>query len=374
MSRRLLGAIGLAVAAATVALWPHDANAGKTFRHYVYTNDNQTANTVTGFSVAANGGLTLIGQWSTGGAGCPPYESYAGTYAAIARHGGNPDILFAANNCGNTVSVFSGASRGDLKLLAQAPVAAVGDTSIAAAGNCVVFGLGTGEIDSYQYPQLTTPVSTITLPSAIDGMAITTSGGQTYLAAAVFSNAMIGVATLSPACALGAPTAITTSGINLGGNPAGLAFNSNSTVLYVGDANANNTTTVEAFTFPGGTPLVGNPYFYATGTNSNTVLVSNDNRCLFVGNEDSSTVTAIPLGAGGIPGPNAMSYPVGNSGVPSGMAMDAGGKMFYVASGYDNTVTTELIGRKCSLTEAPGTPVGTGAASGTRLDSLTVTP
>ena len=38
--------------------------------HFVYTNDNQSSNTVTAFRVGANGNLTKLGSVPTGGSGC----------------------------------------------------------------------------------------------------------------------------------------------------------------------------------------------------------------------------------------------------------------------------------------------------------------
>ncbi len=371
MASNLLRAFGLITVAALCGVAPHGARAANPFPHYVYTNDDQPANTVTGFSVAANGSLTKIGQWATGGTGC--FGFYALNSAKIVKHGSNGDILFASNNCSNTVSVFSGAAGGALTLLSQVPLPASGGNSgasIASNGHCVVFGLSSGEVDSYVYPNLTHAVSTIYLSSAVDGMSIVTQGSLSYLVAAEPYTSSIGVATLSSTCGLVAQAPIVpTSGLLVDG----VAFNPDHTILYVGDANSTETS-VQAFTFPAGTPLVGSPYSYATGLNSNTVLVSKNGRCLFVANELSSTVTAIPLSAAGVPGTRATAYPAGLSGTPSGMAPDVTGKMFYVASGFDNTVTTEVIGKNCALTEAPGTPLATGAASGTRLDSLTAFP
>jgi hypothetical protein len=73
------------------------------------------------------------------------------------------------------------------------------------------------------------------------------------------------------------------------------------------------------------------------------------------------------------PGATATAFPAGSGGVPAGMANDVTGKMFYVASGGDNTVTTEIIGSGCALTESPGGPVGTGVTRAF-LESLTAFP
>jgi hypothetical protein len=112
--------------------------------------------------------------------------------------------------------------------------------------------------------------------------------------------------------------------------------------LYVGDA--TSAFIVEAFAFPAGTPLAGSPYAYSSGANSNTVLASKDGKCLFVANQFSSGVSAIPL-SGGIPGATATLFPAGVAGsLPSGMANDI--------SAFHGPVPSELQAeRKKGLSE-----------------------
>jgi hypothetical protein len=149
-----------------------------------------------------------------------------------------------------------------------------------------------------------------------------------------------------------------------------LDFSPKSDILYVSDLNPSETR-VEAFAFPAGTPLTGSPFVYTSppaGMGSNTVSSAKDGGCLFVGNPFSSTVSSIPL-SNGIPGATATAFPAGLSGRT---ANDVTGKRFYVASAFDNIVTTEIIGAGCALTESPGGPVGTGV--GAPLLSLTASP
>ncbi len=372
--RRGLSTLAIVILGAIAILaGPPDAGASNAFPHFVYTNDNQASNTVTGFSVAANGSLTVIGQWSTQGSGygaggsCQG-ELYASNRAKVVKHGTNGDILFALNDCSGTVSVFSGATGGALTFLTQEPLAAIGDASVASNGTCVVFGFDTGEVVSYKYPDLTAAVTTVYLASEIDGMKITKVGTQSYVVAAEPYAGQVGVVALSSKCGLGTATSITTSG----GNPTDVTFGPKSAIVYVTESNIG-ATVVEAFAFPGGSVLGNSPYTYTVGNNSNTILATANGKCLFVANQQTSTVTAIPLTAG-IPGATATAYPAGLSGTPAGMAPDSSGKFFYVASGFDNTVTTEVVGKNCALTEAPGTPLATGVGTGAFLESLTAFP
>jgi hypothetical protein len=337
---------------------------------YVYTNDNQSpANTVTTFSVASNGNLTNLGQTGTGDAGCG--GGFVGTRrATISKNG---DFLLASNDCGTTVSVFSGASAAKLVLVAAIPVeSSFGGVSIASDGKCLVLGFASGDVSSYLFPTFT-PVNTVSVGAAVADMKIGKPGPNRYVAATTFNFALftsqIAVIPLSPSnCALGTPTFIAASPLF-----SNLDFSPQSDILYVSDANFSETI-VEAFAFPAGTPVPGSPFVYTSppaGMGSIPVLVSKDGGCLFVGNPFSSTVSSIPLGKG-IPGATATAFPVGLSGLPAGMANDVTGKRFYVASAFDNTVTTEIIGAGCALTESPGGPVGTGV--GAPLLSLTASP
>jgi hypothetical protein len=339
---------------------------------YVYTNDNQTpANTVTTFSVAANGNLTNLGQTATGDAGCGPRGFFASRRARISKNG---DYLLASNDCGTHVSVFSGVSAGKLVLVDEITVeSSPNGTSIVSDGKCLVFGFGSGEVSSFLFPALT-PVNTVSVGSAVDDMKIGKPGPNRYVAAALLLANEVAVIPLSPSnCALGTPSFIATSVIAPQG-PAGVDFSPKSDILYVGDSNTFDKTIVEAFAFPAGTPLTGSPFVYTSGSNSNTVLVSKDGQCLFVANTFSSTVNSIPL-RNGIPGATATAFPAGIGGFPIGMVNDVTGKRFYIASAIDNTVTIEIIGGGCALTESPGGPVFTGLSfPSSALESLAASP
>ncbi len=340
--------------------------------HFVYTVDDTKPNTVTTFSVAPDGSLTNLGQTPTGGNSC---GGTGGLYASrrnnVSRNG---DLLLVANSCGEDVSVLSGASTGSLVLETTIPVSTIYlGASIVSDGKCIVIGSG-NVITSFRFPDFAL-VGSVTVRSGLYDMKIGKPGPSRYVAAALPYINQVAVIPLVPStCALGTPSAISTSG---SGEPAGVDFSPKSDILYVGDAKSGSTI-VEAFTFPAGTPLPGSPYSYATGSNANTVLASKNGKCLFVANQASASVTAIPLAAG-IPGATATAFPVGSGGHPAGMANDVTGKMFYVASGWyapgpgTNTVTTEIIGAGCALTQSPSGPVGTGV-TGAWMFSLAAFP
>ena len=363
--------------------------------HLVYTNDNNVPdNTVTAFSVATDGSLTNLGQFPTGDHGCGFSGFYASREAKISKNG---DFVLAVNDCGTSVSVFSGASTGALVLVAKIPAqTSPPGTSIATDGKCLVFGFVSGDVSSFLFPKLT-PVNTVNVGSTVADMKIGKPGPNRYVAAALPFGNEIAVIPLWPStCELGTPASIPTATTSqtVPVAPTGVDFSPGSDILYVGDANALGITRVEAFSFPAGTPLPGSPFVYSSGQNSSTVLVSKNGQCLFVANQDSGGISSIPMSRG-IPGPTATFFPLSPAGsppavpVPAGIANDITGKMFYVAGepfftsfttfAGTNTVTAEIIGEGCALTESPTGPVATGVeliplVKGGIISSLTAFP
>jgi hypothetical protein len=372
--------------------------------HYVYTNDGQENNTVTGFEVAPDGSLTKIGQWSTGGIGCP--HGFISATRAVASE--NAELLVSngfgvgrqltTGTCPSvaaTISKFSIASDGNLSLVKVIPDPAdpaqltPGDTSVASVGNCLILGSTNGKkLISYKLPAITY-VSTVSFEDNIIDMKINNVQRASYTAATlidvntgVYKNQIEVTPINSDTCELGLPTIIATSGVKVGpqgGGSAGLAFSPDGSKMYVGVANRSKGI-IEAFNFPSGTPLAGSPYVYPSGNGSATVLVSRDGECLFMANQFYSTVTSIPLSSG-VPGPFAKAYKVGSTApleIPIGLANDIDGNKLYVgihpdnSVARDNAVITELIGTDCTLTEAPGGPVPTGVTSDIGLQTSIV--
>ncbi len=368
MKRILLFVFLLMALAVLLGPLPGDANAATT-PHFVYTNDDLPAtNTVTGFLVKSDGGLTKIKSWETGGNGSSGYYA-TNTIKAVTRG----DLLFASNTGSDTISVFTGASKGNLVLKGQVPVETGGKgISLAGGGSCLVAGFaGTGNVVSYKIGQGTlTKVTSNPVGGAVDTIAATKKGAKYYVAASLVDLFQIAAMEIDPTtCGMAAPTIWNTAHISA---PAGLSFSPDGSILYMGGANFW-TTMLEAFSFPDGAPEPGSPYTYeSAGINSNVVLASPDGKCLFVSNQLSYSVTSIPL-VDGIPGPDFAVYLVGQYGYqPAGMVMDKSGKAFFLAIGTPNQVSTQVITPGCGLYTAPGTPVDTGQAG--TLKSLTAYP
>jgi hypothetical protein len=198
----------LAIAAFALASFPAKAAwAG----HFVYTNDDVPAgNTVTTFAVKKKGMLVNLGQTVTTGNGNGG-GFYGSNRIAAVKHG---KFLLAANDGDNpvTVSVFSGARKGNLTLLGLLALTNTpADTSIASLGKCAVVASGTA-IYSFTTKSFN-PVSSTDIGMVVDDIAIAKRGGNRYVAASLINNNEIGVLPISPkTCALGSVTTFATSG------------------------------------------------------------------------------------------------------------------------------------------------------------------
>ena len=157
--------------------------------------------------------------------------------------------------------------------------------------------------------------------------------------------------------------------------PRGLDIDCSSSFLYVGEANVTNTI-VHAFSIASDgalAPLPGSPFIPNAGKNSNVVLLSHDDKTLFVSNQNSGTTTAFSVASDGtlslMPG---SPFPMnGVVQAPAGMATSRDGSMLYVADA-NAAISVFKVGSSGALTEAPGSPFSTGMPAG--LLSLTAFP
>jgi hypothetical protein len=341
---------------------------------YVYTNnDDFNGNTVTTFKVNADGSLTNLGNTSTGGLGTGGGFFASNRLKTVTRG----LCLLGADDGSNDIAIFSGADTGSLSLIANVPTGDSGTMGMAlvAGGSCLVAGFSdSGNIRSYKLlsssPYLAL-VSTVATGGSVDGMAGTKSGTGYYVAAANANNA-IGVIPITPStCALGSLSLISSSGGAFGGVPTGVAFNTNGTIMYIGDANGSGTV-VEACPFPGG-PCTA--YSYSSGgVNSNTVLVDKTDTCLFASNNNTPGVTAIPL-SGGIPGASSTFTSDGTGNSYSGRgAWHNTYKGFFLpsTSGTANDVDVFSVGSGCAVTLKGS--YATSITDGSYLLSVTTSP
>ena len=347
---RLLTAMACLAAACAIGAPVQPARA----TDYIYTdNDTVTTNTVTVFSGSANGTLTNLATFNSGGAGCGgDYALYALSRikAGAVKHGG--DVLLVANDCSSNFTVFSGAATGNLVAVTTVPSTGGAGFSVSSNGNCIIVANDDGELDSYVYPKFTTPASTVyMLGGQTDGLTVSSK----FVASVNVMTDQINIVPVSATCKLGKISSFYGQASSVGGTAAGVALNAANTVLYVGDANVAGATIVEAFSIPSGTPLSGSPFVYpaSAGSNSNIVVLGKSGKCLYVSNQYSSSITKIQVLAGGALAPSSSNAPTGGTSA-TGLAFDPTSTILYVAD-LAGGVSAEVIGKPTKTNPCPVT-------------------
>lgn len=340
---------------------------------YVFTNNNVSGpNTVSAFSVDANGALTPIAgsPFATGGLG-----SGGGFFAANrATIGTASKFLFASNEQTNNVSVFSiDPATGALSLVPGGPF----PTGGASAGA----GISLGVTPDNQFLFASSPSSTnitvfsiaangtltpisgspFAVPGIPDGIKVSPDGR--FLAMALISPDAVGIFTIA---ANGSLTAVPGSPFPAAafGSVAGVEINCASSLLFGGEANLTGTH-IDVFSIGSNgalTPIPGSPFNdQGFGINSNVVVLSPSDRHLFVSNQISNTITVFNVASDG-----ALSLVPGSpfadaSGTPTTMATNEAGTLLYVNKAGAVSVFRILVDGK--LTPVPGSPFFNGVST-----------
>ena len=331
--------------------------------NFVYTNDDVSGqNTVSGFAVAGDGVLKLVpgSPFLTGGTGT------GGGLIAVNRATtcSAQKLIYVSNAGSNDVSGFSvDPSTGSLALVPGSPFPTGGLSLGGIALACTPDGRflmaasgGSSDITVFSIAgdgALTPVGSPFATAFAPEGIRISPNGK--FLAAALtginsmemFSIALNGSLALVPDSPfLGAST---------DGALAGVDINCASTVMFGGSV-VGTTTIVDVFDIAtNGALTPRSPFTPGVGVSSGVVLLSPNERLLFVSNQLSNSVTVASVA------PNAsLSLVTGSpfaapgSNLPSGMAMDQAGNFLYVADGgkvYGYTVANNGV-----LAPVPGSP------------------
>jgi 6-phosphogluconolactonase len=112
------------------------------------------------------------------------------------------------------------------------------------------------------------------------------------------------------------------------------------------------------------TPVTGSPFMPGVGINSNVVVLSPDDKTLFVSNQFSHSVTAFHVAQDGslslVPG---SPFFLRASGFAVGMATSQDGKFLYVVNNSPPMVAVFQVGGNGTLTEVAGSPFPTGVSS-----------
>jgi len=351
------------------ALLPHKLYAQGNF---VYTNDNQVPNTVTAFSVGTDGSLTPVpgSPFVTGGdsAGGGLFGANSIGVAIVGQ------FLFAANTASRDVSVFTiDANSGALTLVPGSPFAlqpgfgggANDDISVAAtpdghflmassnlANNVTIFSI---DANGALAP---IPGSPVFAPFP-DGIKISPDGK--FLAVA-------GILQMFSIAPNGLLTFLNSLGSDQG-FPAAIDIDCSSSLLYDGRA-TDSSTIVDGYHIGSDgtlTPVTGSPFMPGVGLNSNVVVLSPDDKTLFVSNQFSFSVTAFHVAQDG-----SLSLVSGSpfflrtselSAFAVGMATSQDGKFLYVATDFPPMISVLQVGSDGSLSEVAGSPFSAGNSS-----------
>ena len=341
--------------------------------NFIYTNDDVfTTNTVSGFSVGANGALAPISgsPFSTGGGGT------GGGGFAVNRVVVSNGFLYASNGGTQNISAFSiDPNTGNLTPVVTSPYG-VGTTTwtdislapsadgkflfagVAATKTVLTFSIGAdGSL---------TQVGSAAVPAAPAGMKASADGQ--YLAVGLPADSGGAVAMFAVA-ASGALTMV--NGMPFfdsgAGNLAGVDINCASTHVFGGET-INGSTIVDAFSIGSGGVLSrvqGSPFAPGVGTNSSVVLLSPNDQFLFVSNQISKSVTVLSVDSAGalalVAGSPFSTTTSGSN--PSGMATDQAGAFLFVASNT-SLIDAFSVAANGSLSQVPGSPFNTNQSGG----------
>lgn len=335
--------------------------------NFVYVNnDSDPVNTVSGFSIGPGGALTPVAgsPFLTGSVGPSSGGLFAINRATVSAVG---RFLFVSNLNSGNVSAFSiNPISGVLTLVPGSPFSTggTGECSIAPtpdgqfligandiSNNITVFSIaGNGAL-------AIVPGSPVPAGGTPDGIKVSPNGK--FLAVAlVFSDAvqMFSIGSNGSLTQVPGSPFVTTGP----GAAAGVEINCASNLLFVGEA-VGSGTTVDVFNIdPNGalTPAPGSPFVVSSGDNSNIVLLSSDERSLFVSNQFSNSVTVFTVAASGgltlVPG-----SPFLNGGSPFafslGMATNQSGTFLYDVND-EADLSGFAIAANGALIPVPGSP------------------
>jgi 6-phosphogluconolactonase (cycloisomerase 2 family) len=336
---------------------------------FVYTDDDvSSTNTVSGFSVDANGALTPVSgsPFTTGGSG-----TGGGAFAVnrITIAGGK--FLYASNGGTHDIGAFSiDPNTGILTAVTGSPFSAgatagFGDISLAASpgGQFLFAGLASNNtvaIFNIGADGSLSPAGSAAVPAQPAGMKVSPNGQYLAVGLPAYVNAG-GVAMFS----IGANGALTmVNGMpsmdSGAGFLAGVDINCGSTFLTGGEMTPGSTI-VDVFSIGSAGALSriqGSPFSPGVGTNSNVALLSPDDQVLFASNQISKTITSFTVSSSGSLTLVAGSpFAIGATGSnPSGMATDQSGSLLYVASDSPNMIQVFNIAANGALSPVPNSP------------------
>jgi len=349
---------------------------------FVYTNNDiiSRPNSVSGFSVDANGSLTPISgsPFLTGGIGTGNGFFASNRITSVVK-----GFLYVGNGGSDNVSAFSiDPSSGILTPVPDSPFATGGTAGaigislaatpddnflIAASGasnTITVYSIGAnGGLKLASTPFIGGPGG---FP---DGIKVTPDGK--FLVVAHPNAGVVSMFGISPT---GVLTSVPGSPFPASGPVTGVDCDCNSSYIFAGNANLNETQ-VSVFTIAlnGALSQISGSPFTGSGLNSNVVVLSPDDKRLFVSNQGSNTVTVFSVASSGaLTLVQGSPFDAPGALFPSGMATNQSGTFLYVTSANSKIYGYSLAADGTPFKPVRDSPFSTGAG-GLAL-SLTVFP
>jgi len=355
-----------------VAQWPAISAAQQTSTRYVITADDETpnlTNTATFFSIGLGGALTQVATTASGGAGS------AGGYFAASRvsvlHNAQADCAFVGNGASNTV--------GALSVQTQTLVASFFGSGTDTGGTVGV-GLATNDIYLYVGFGGSNTIGTFAVEPGcalafigdssvlgLNGGTITGLAARGNILVVTYGDASIESFNISQGMPISNGDAQNSTGSTNDHIPNGVDITSDGHYAIFGDA--STVTTVEVSDISSGklTPTI--VYNVGTAWNSASVWLSPDETLLYISNSSGGQVTAAFFDkATGTVTRGCVSQRLNgfyNGWVYAGRvgtALSTGtGSVLYVPEfggpSSVGIVNVQASNGKCTLTEAPGSPV-----------------
>ncbi len=349
--------------------------------NFVYTNNNPAgqagSNTVSALSVGTNGTLTPIAgsPFSTGGTG-DGLGFFATNRAVVSGK-----LLFASNAVSADVSVFTiDPTSGALTSVAGSPFktgAASGATALAptpdgkflmaansGANTVSVFSVATNGVLTLtsQFPTANTPDAAKVSPD-----------GRFLAVAEPFNNNVVEMFSIAADGSLTSLGTFAGSGISFA-EMADVDINCANNMLYASEYNGTDTI-VDAYSIGSGgtlTAISGSP-FSAAGDFSAAVLLSPDDKTLFVSNPLGTLAVASVAADGSLSFLAGSPFAMIDPSTPAGIATSADGHFLYVAN-FKNFVSVFDVAANGTPTEVAGSPFSTGASGFGGLRSLAAFP
>ena len=336
-----------------------DAPTGRTF---IYVNNNDFENSVSGFSVTSNGQLQPLpgSPYSTGGLGSKVSAIGGLTVCKKAR------LLFATNNNDNTLTDFRINNDGSLSRLGV-PIFTGGRFAAGVACNkqgtkVFVANIDADNIAAFNIDSngIISPTSDSPFPAGNGPIDLAINKAGTILFASHEFSHSIGVYQIDSSGGLRLINDVTTLGLT----NHGLTLNLNTSRLYVAELGNRSISGFRVDLNNGNLALLPNTPYFTDGEQPIAVTTTPNGQFVYATNTNTSTISIFASQPDGslIAIPNS---PFNTDGLgPAGMVVNKRGTLLFIANGGfagSKDVSVYHIAANGTLTSVPGSPFTTGS-------------